>query len=223
MASLSVVKASGAGTGVLLSACVAEHGSANHPYFAGPALSDGAEALRNLADAIHFLCALHGRYPGVIDHAAGRTADPVARKWLFEAGEALAAERRFLTRLAVAAGPVPSTPGGSASEAAVNGQRSALATLAQSERKGCALGAAFAFALDWSPLRSVLEDASSRLGIALSPCGFGSEREIQDAADAFGADNSVERAMLFGAQQLALQHRGLWDLLEARAQARVEG
>jgi hypothetical protein len=28
--------------------------------------------------------------------------------------------------------------------------------------------------------------------------------------------------LLFGAQQLSLQHRGLWDLLEARHQARLE-
>lgn len=221
MASLSVVKASGAGTGVLLSACVAEHGSYAHPYFAGSALSDGPEALRNLADAIHFLSALHGRHPGVVDHAAGRTADPEARLWLFAAGEAVAAERRFLTRLGVAAGPAPSTPGGSASEAAVSGQRSALSTLAQSDRRGCALGTAFAFALDWTSIRPVLDHAASRLGLDIPPCQLGSVREIEEAANRAGTDSSVERAMLFGAQQLALQHRGLWDLLEARANARA--
>jgi len=31
----------------------------------------------------------------------------------------------------------------------------------------------------------------------------------------------VERAMLFGAQQIATQHHGLWDLLDARARARA--
>ena len=30
----------------------------------------------------------------------------------------------------------------------------------------------------------------------------------------------VERAMLFGAEQMLAQHRGLWHLLEARASAR---
>ena len=221
MASLSVVKASGAGTGLLLCACVDEHGSAAHPYFAGGALTYGPEALRNLADAIHFLCSLHGRQPGVIDHASGRTADPAARHWLVTASDALAAERRYLTRLAVAVGPLPSTPGGSESEAAVNGQRSALATLAQSDRKGTALGAAFAFALDWARLRPVLDHAAKRLDIEAPPCRLGSSGEIQEAADGAGIDVAVERAMIFGAQQLALQHRGLWDLLEARAQARA--
>jgi hypothetical protein len=33
---------------------------------------------------------------------------------------------------------------------------------------------------------------------------------------------SFERAMSFGAQQLLAQHRGLWDLLEARQAARAE-
>lgn len=223
MASLSVVKASGARTGVLLSACVAEHGSAAHPYFAGDSLSEGLEALRNLADAIHFLCALHGRHPGVIDHAAGRTADPAARAWLVSAGEAMAAERRHLARLAVAAGPVPSTPGCGESEAAVIGQRSALSTLAQSDRRGCALGAALAFALDWARIRFVLDGAAHRLAIEIPPCRLGSQAEIEEAADGAGESPSVERAMLFGAQQLALQHRGLWDLLEARQQARTAG
>ena len=221
MASLSVVKASGARTGALLSACVAEHGSAAHPYFSGQRLNEGEDALRNLADAIHFLCALHGRHPGVIDHAAGRIADPAARHWLLSAGEAMAVERRHLTRLAVAAGPMPSTPGCGESEAAVIGQRSALSTLAQSDRKGCALGAALAFALDWSSVRAVLDHAARRLGIEIAPCSLGSQAEIHDAADFAAETPSVERAMLFGAQQLALQHRGLWDLLEARASARA--
>jgi hypothetical protein len=30
----------------------------------------------------------------------------------------------------------------------------------------------------------------------------------------------LQRAMAFGAQQVFAQHRGLWDLLEARASAR---
>ena len=219
MASLSVVKASGARTGALLAACVAEHGSAAHPWVAGGAVA-GGDSSRNLADLIHFLCTLHGRHPGVIDHAAGRAVDPSARAWLLSATEALAAERRHLARLAVAAGPVPGTPGSGESEAAVIGQRAALGTLAQSERKGCALGAALAFALDWIRIRSLLDDSARRLGIEIAPCRLGSEAEIEAVGDAAGDSPAVERAMLFGAQQLALQHRGLWDLLEARALAR---
>ena len=164
MASVSV-RANGAGTGDLLFACVAEHGSAAHPYFVSPALLNGPESARNLADAVHFLCALHGRHPGVVDHAAGRPMEDAARAWLIAAGEAMAAERLYLTQLAVAAGPAPSTPGGGASEAAVIAQRNALTTLAVSDRRGCALGASLAFAIDWSPIRTVLDAAAQRLGI----------------------------------------------------------
>lgn len=219
MASLSVQSAGRARTGDLLLACVAEHGSATHPWFGGDSLKSGPETGRNLADAVHFLCALHGRHPGIVDFAAGRVIEPVAREWLAAAEDAMAAERGHLTRLSVAAGPMPSTPGGGASEAAILAQRGALATLAQSDRKGCALGAALAFAADWAAIRSLLDTAGDRFGFTLPPSRLGGRETLRAVAD----DSApCERALLFGAQQLALQHRGLWDLLEARAQARRE-
>ncbi len=220
MASLSVEKAGGARTGTLLAACVAEHGTAAHPYFAGDALRSGRDAARNLADAIHFLCTLHGRFPGIVDLAAGRTIEPIVRSWFAGAGEAMAVERVYLTRLAVAVGPVPSTPGGPGSETAVIAQRSALSVLAQSDRRGCALGAALAFAIDWMPVRSLLDAAAERLGVEAPLNRIGTGHELGIVADNAGADAAAERAMLFGAQQLAVQHRGLWDLLEARQRAR---
>ena len=221
MASLSVDSAQGVRTGSLLAACVAGHGSATHPYFGSGLLLSGPEASRNLADAIHLLCALHGRHPGVVDHAATRTVEPAGRAWLVSAAAAAVAERTLLTRLAVAAGPIPSTPGGGGSEAAIQAQRGALATLAQSDRKGTALGAALAFASDWAPVRRiVIEAAARRLSIEVAPNGFGDEEILRTVADEAGA---TERALLFGAQQLALQHRALWDLLEARQQARHGG
>ena len=221
MHSLSVVTTTREGAGARLAACVEEHGSAAHPWFADEALTAGAEGARNLADAVHFLCALHGRHPGVVDHAAGRTAEAPARAWLLNAGAAMGAERHYLTRLAVAAGAAPGTPGGAASEAAVIAQRSALATLAQSDRRGCALGAALAFALDWQPVRALLDGAARRFGVEPPPCRLGGFDEIAALTDSAAQSASVERAMLFGAQQLALQHRALWDLLEARSQARA--
>ena len=220
MHSVSLAKAGGAGTGALLLACVADQGSASHPWFAGESLAAGAEGARNLADAVHFLCALHGRQPGVIELAATRATEPAERSWLAAAGEAMALERRFLTHLSVAAGPAPSTPGGRRSETAVIAQRAALATLAQSDRRGCALGAALAFALDWQPIRTLLDAAARRLGVEAPTCRVGGEVDLCPIADSAGESPAVERALLFGAQQLALQHRGLWDLLEARREAR---
>jgi len=62
--------------------------------------------------------------------------------------------------------------------------------------------------------------AGNRTACALPrPCSLGDAALLREVAD--GAAES-ERALLFGAQQLALQHRALWDLLEAREQARAE-
>lgn len=219
MASLSVDSAGRARTGDLLIACVAEHGSATHAWVGSERLIRGPEAARNLADAVHVLCALHGRHPGVIDHAAARTVEEPARRWLAGAAEAIAAERAHLARLSAAAGPIPSTPGGTNSETAILQQRAALATLAQSDRKGCALGAALAFAADWAAIRPLLEAAAIRLGHTLPLSPFADPQDLRAVAD---DAVQCERALLFGAQQLALQHRALWDLLEARASARRE-
>jgi hypothetical protein len=219
MATRSVETARGTRTGMLLIACVADHGTATHPYFASDALVRGPDATRNLADAIHFLCALHGRHPGIVDLAATRTVEAGGRAWLAQAAEAMADERLYLTRLSVAVGPIPSTPGATGSETAILAQRAALATLAQSDRRGCALGAGLAFAADWTSIRTILDFAAKKLGVEPRPCTLGEAELLREVAD--GAVES-ERALLFGAQQLALQHRALWDLLEARQQARRE-
>ncbi|MGE0180559.1 MAG: hypothetical protein AB7O91_12160 [Sphingomonas sp.] len=222
MASRLVDQESG-GAGALIAACVAESGSGAHPYFTGGPLAGGPHAVRNVADAVHFLCVLHGRHPGIVDLAAGRVTEPAARAWLVEAGAAMAEERRLLARIAVAAGGAPSTPGHAASEATVAAQRAALHTLAQSDRAGCALGAALAFALDWRPVRALLDVAAARLGIDAPAFRLGDPDELRLVADVAGENALVERALLFGASQLAHQHRGLWDLLEAREQARRDG
>jgi hypothetical protein len=198
---------------------VAENGSASHPYPDSDALLAGPSANRNLADAVHLLCSLHGRYPSLTELVASRNVEPVARIWLNEASEALARERTYLARLAVDAGPVPATPG-AGSEAAVAMQRNALATLAQSERRGCALGAAFALALDWTVIRGVLDTAARRLGRTVPHPYLDQAAEIAQLAERLSSEPTVARALRFGAEQVALQHRGLWDLLQARAEAR---
>jgi hypothetical protein len=220
MTAASAKFSGGAGIGALLEARIAAHGSAAHPYLAGHELLRGAQAARNLADALSFLCALHGRHPSVIDLAAARTAEPALRAWVEESAAAFALERRYLARLAAASGPVPGTPGGSASEAAVAAQRSALATLAGSERHGCALGAAIGLAADWTAIRTVLDAAARRLGIEPPRCALPSRSDLLDLAESAAGNASFERALLFGAEQILIQHHGLWALLEAREQAR---
>ena len=223
MALASLGTARVAQTGQTLLASVAEHGSASHPWSRNPELLRGPDSARSLADLLHYLCTLHGRYPGVIDHAAQRGAEPASRAWLAQATYAFAGERAYLARLAVAAGPVPSTPGGAGSDSTVLAQRHALEMLAQSERNGCAIGTAMALVLDWAHVRTVLDVAGLRFGVEPPPYAAGVSAPISDLADGFGQSPAVQRALLFGAEQILHQHRGLWDLLEARHQARAAG
>ena len=109
------------------------------------------------------------------------------------------------------------------SEAAVTNQTHALATLAQSERNGTAIGAAIALVLDWRPIRRVLDAAAQRFGIQPPPLDLPGLTETLAVAVAAAETPGVERAMAFGAQQLLIQHRGLWDLLESRESARRQG
>ena len=98
--------------------------------------------------------------------------------------------------------------------------RHAIETLAKSERRGCALGAATALMADWPAVRAVFDRAADRIGMprpALTlPDQDSIVRVISDGTDGLAS----ERALGFGGEQLLLQNRGLFDLLEARAAAR---
>jgi hypothetical protein len=220
MALSPVEKALGTLAGARLFASVAENGTLAHAYHSSPQLLKGPQSSRNLADAVHFLCTVHGRYPGVMDHAAARSTDPAARAWLAIALEGFSQERAFLARLTVEAGPVPSTPAAANTQSALLSQRHALDMLAQSERIGCALGAAMALIIDWGRIRGVLNVAGNRFGVEPPSYRLTDTAAIRSLADTVGSAPLVERAMLFGAEQIMLQHHGLWDLLEARQMAR---
>ncbi|WP_380877334.1 hypothetical protein ACFB49_12380 [Sphingomonas sp. DBB INV C78] len=200
-----------------LLARAASDGSVSHPYVRSVELLDGADSIRNQADVIHHLCLLHGRLPGLIDLAIERS--PIeASAWMISAAATFAEERAYITRLAVAAPPLPSTPGQAECEAAVLAQRHALEMLATSERAGCATGAALAMLLDWQVVRVVLDLAADRLGAPPLRCNLPDADAIADFAAQIPP--ALERAVAFGAGQLFLQQRGLWDLLECREQAR---
>jgi hypothetical protein len=193
-------------------------GTATHPM--PRTLSGTTVAVRDLTDAVHALCWLHGRHPGVIDHAVVHNHQPAAQDWLESAAAAFTDERTYLARLTAAAGPLPSTPGQAESEAAVAGQRHALDMLAQSDRTGCATGAAIALVLDWAAVRAMLDAAARRFGVEPPASDLPDEMETASLVSALAETPAIERAMAFGAQQILAQHRGLWDLLEARASAR---
>jgi len=193
-------------------------GTATHPM--ARSLSGLNLVVRDLTDAVHAFCSLHGRHPGVIDHAVVHNHQPAAQEWLEAAAAAFTEERTYLARLTAAAGPLPSTPGQAESEAAIAGQRHALDMLAQSDRTGCATGAAIALALDWVAVREMLDSAARRFGVEPPASTLPDEMETALLVSALTETPAIERAMAFGAQQILAQHRGLWDLLEARASAR---
>ena len=193
-------------------------GSARHPMVGR--LTKPLLPARDVADAVLALCMLHGRQPGVLEHALLRNALPAVQGWMEVAVEGFATERALLARLASAAGPLPSTPGQAESEGAIVAQRHALDMLAQSDRSGCAIGASIALVIDWQTIRVVLDAAAIRLGFDAPPSDMPLEAETATIVAAAIENPAAERAMAFGAQQVLAQHRGFWDLIEARATAR---
>ena len=171
-------------------------------------------ALRDLGDLCHALCAVHGQRPDMIEGALENAADGAEREWLAQAGESFARERHYLGRLIAAAGPLPSTPRQAECDSALVGLRHAFGMLARSGRSGCALGAVEALVMEWHVIRPVLDRAADRFDIAVPACG------LPHVFAEIPASVGFERAMAFGAQQLLVQHRGLWDLLESRTAAR---
>lgn len=201
---------------------VAGGGCARHPYLNTLLEASGAHSGRDLADAVHLLCALHGRYPGLIEIALQRRPKGDVEAWLSRASEGFERERLYLVRLTSAVGPLPSTPGAAATEASLVAARHALETLAMSERSGCALGAATALIGDWWPIRRLLDRAAARSGLDCTAPSLPDELSLIDAIDAEAVSPASARALVFGGEQMLLQHRALFDLLEARAEARAD-
>ena len=200
---------------------VAVDGSAGHVMVARLLGPNGAQ--RDMADAIHTLGMVHGRHPGLADEALAQGVQPQATPWLGAVAAAFADERAYLAALVSAAGPIPSTPGQAETEAALVGQYHALHMLAGSSRAGCATGAVIAQMLDWAAIRAVLDHAAGRFGLNVAPLTFPGSDKTAILTGLLAETAGSERAMRFGADQLLAQHRGLWDLIEARASARDHG
>src|SRR5437763_1677699 len=113
---------------------VAGDGCARHPHLNGLLEAAGRHSARDLADSVHLLCNLHGRYPGLIEIALQRCPKGEARSWLEHASEAFERQRLYVVRLTSSGGTLPSTPGAAGTEASLHAARHALQTLATSER-----------------------------------------------------------------------------------------
>ena len=199
---------------------VSGEGLARHSHLA--ALLDGAgrHAGRDLSDSVHLLCSIYGRHPGLVEIALQRCPKGPVHEWLSRASEAFERERLYLVRLTASVGPLPSTPAAAETEASLVAARHALETLAMSERDGCALGAATALVCDWWPIRRLLDRAAARVGIQAPAPSLPDEASVVDVIDRAAIHPGHARALAFGGEQLLLQHRALFDLLEARAEAR---
>ena len=141
---------------------VAGDGCARHSHLTSLLEAAGPHSGRDLADAVHLLCNLHGHYPGLIEVALQRCPKGAMHDWLSRASDAFERERLYLVRLTAAVGPLPSTPGAAETAASLVAARHALETLATSEREGCALGAATALIGDWWPIRRLLDRVAAR-------------------------------------------------------------
>src|SRR3569833_1520397 len=199
---------------------VASDGCARHKHLQRLVEASGRDAGRDLSAAVHLLCSLHGHYPGLIEIALQRCPSGAAQEWLLRASESFERERLYLVRLTAAVGPLPSTPGAAETESSLLGARHALETLANSERDGCAIGAATALVGDWWPIRRLLDRAAARVGIESPAPSLPDERSVIAAIDGAASTPASSRALAFCGEQLLLQHRALLDLLEARAEAR---
>ena len=201
---------------------VADSGSARHPHLAALVEGSGRHSARDLTDAVHLLCKIHGSHPGLIEQALALSPSGTAQHWLGRAADGFERERLYLVRLTAAVGPLPSTPGAAETEATLLTQRHAIEILAKSERHGCALGAATALVGDWWPIRRLLDRAATRVGIESPAPSLPDEASVVAVIEQAAETPANARALAFGGEQLLLQHRALFDLLEARAEARGE-
>lgn len=183
-----------------------------------PDLRPHAKAARAalLADIAHFMHISQGRHPGIIDHAAQKIVDDAARSWLIAAIDGFAAERSFLNRLTVTAGPIRRLQGQDKVNTLVESQAKNFQMLATSDRKGCPAGAAIAFLVDWHQTRPLLDMVAYEMGLALTAAQLPSVSECAALAGKLDDGGSYRRAMAFGAHQTLEQMRGLWRLIAAR-------
>ena len=83
------------------------------------------------------------------------------------------------------------------------------------------MGASFALVQDWKSIRPLLEKIALKLNTQprtdILPSIESTEALQADLSQSAG----VERAINFGVDQILSQHRGLWQLLAARRNARA--
>ncbi|OWV33859.1 hypothetical protein B5C34_10560 [Pacificimonas flava] len=186
---------------------------------AGVAEGHSADPNRYVAELSHFLGLLHGETPSVLDIVAA-SAPQLSRR-LEAACAQLSADRRWLAQLSVKTGHLVELSGLSESEFAVRNLRTAMMTLAQSQRQGCGLGVALGVLSDWPKLRAALDLAGTLAFSAGWPSpetGWpqGARHTLLDEVEGAFAALPTARAVSFGAGQWLQVHAQLLRLVDAR-------
>ena len=174
---------------------VAADGSSRHRHITALLEASGLNPARDLTDAVHLLCGLHGAAPEPRRDRTSQVRQGPGPRLAGPRCEGFERERLFLVRLTSAVGPLPSTPGAAETEATTNAQRNALEILANSERRGCALGAAAALVGDWWPIRRLLDRAASRAGLDSPAPALPDEQSIVAVIEATSDTPASERAL----------------------------
>jgi hypothetical protein len=203
----------------VLEALVLEEGSASCPAFRHVLNACRYRNASIAADLPHLVARLH-EAPGVVELVHQHALVPDAQDFIADAAAAFTVERLYIADLISAAGRPPGTPNEAATVAASRDQRRVLSLIGASERPGCGLGATIALLLDWPSIRQALDAASKPLGVPPPRCALPVAGEIKEMLALVDLASLPQRNIVFGARQLLAQHCSLWDIAEARADAR---
>lgn len=173
-----------------------------------------------IADIAHYLCVAHGRHPGIIEHAMSKTIDACSREWLVKAADGFTRERIYLTEITVAAGPISRTTGQDETDMLIVNQSKQYQMLASSDRRGCPIGAAATFMIDWHNIRKLLDILALHLNIYVPQTTLPSAIETQEMINQYADSPNIIRAINFGADQILAQQRAFWNIITARSIAR---
>lgn len=200
-----------------LEAMLAASGATGHEFVA--ALSQGRRLSRStFADVAHLLGLLHGNRPSVFEIVSQSPLVP-SPAWLHAAMRAFAREREVVAQLILITGPPPSRAGQTSVEMSVTATRNALATLAGSDRLGCAIGAAVALLLDWEAISAAVRQIGREFDVNLADRHdeWPSRHESLGAVELAASLPGGERAVRFGFQTLLGQHFDFWNIIQCRA------
>ena len=79
---------------------ISGQGNARHPHLLALVEGSSPHSARDIADAVHLLCSVHGHHPGLVEQALGLCPAGPAHQWLAGAADAFERERLYLVRRA---------------------------------------------------------------------------------------------------------------------------